>query len=157
MNNVKNNRAQPVGAAAAPGGLCKCLVHKCRAAMGTTLRRARDSRGLTMQITIHSGPKQKDAFACVYVFFTNGHGPWEYFFFVFTFYYLYTPCGSFLFLFFLFRFFFSLYLVDPPRGWALHNTFLFFCLSLNPTHKFRGIFFYSFHLFFPGRKKWRDR
>lgn len=50
--------------------------------------------------------------------------------------YLYTPCGSF------FNF-----LPAPhtlPRGWVLHNTLLFFfCLRMNPTHKFRGIFFDS--------------
>lgn len=131
MNNVKNNRAQPVGAAVAPGGLCKCLVHKCRAAMGTTLCRARDSRGLTMQITIHSGAKQKDAFACVYVFFTNGHGPWEYFFLSL----LSIICTHLVALFsFFFISFFSLSLPSEPslRGWVLHNTFLylFFCLSI---------------------------
>lgn len=125
MNNVKNNREQPVGAAAAPGGLCKCLVHKCRAAMGTTLCRARDSRGLTMQITIHSGPKQKDAFACVYVFFTNGHRPWEYFFLSL----LSIICTHLVALFFIS--FFSLSLLHRPSlgGWVFHNTFLFFFLS----------------------------
>lgn len=149
MNNVKNNRAQPVGAAAVPGGLCKCLVHKCRAAMGTTLRRARDSRGLTMQITIHSGPKQKDAFACVYVFFTNGHGPWEYFFCLYFLLFVHT-----LWLFFISFFSFFLHREPSLRGWVLHNTFLFyfFVLVLNLTHKFRGIFFTHF-FFFPGRKK----
>lgn len=122
----------------------------------------RDSRGLTMQINYVALNKRMPLHR---VFFTNGHtyiyGPWEYFldfFFVFTFYYLYTPCGSGS--FFLFFFLYTLFTTGPSElgdGYYTTSfffiiTIVFFCLRMNPAHKFRGIFF-LFLFFSTGRKK----
>lgn len=67
-----------------------------------------------------------------------------------------------LWLWFFFFLFFSLYSLHHrslrARGWVLYNEFffiitiVFFCLRMNPAHKFRGIFF-PFVFFSTGRKK----
>lgn len=125
----------------------------------------RDSRGLTMQINYVALNKRMPLHR---VFFTNGHiyiyiyirTMGVFFRFFFCLYFLLFVHT--LWLWFFFFLFFSLYSLHHrslrARGWVLYNEFffiitiVFFCLRMNPAHKFRGIFF-PFVFFSTGRKK----
>lgn len=124
-------------------------------------------------ITLRALNKRMPLRVCMFFFvffFANGHGPWEFFFrFLSLLFllYLYTPCGSFFFNFFFLPCLLYTYTIHKigrhpslRKGmsafYSIHYTtrlllLYFFCLSTNPTHKFRIIFFYA--RFFFGRKK----
>jgi len=78
-------------------------------------------------------------FLFIYIYIYTHH-----FFCLYFLLYLYTPCGSF------FLIFYQLHIPFRGDGYYTTRYFFFFCLRMNPTHKFRGIFFNSF---FSGRKK----
>lgn len=159
----KQYRTQPVGAARR---LMQMRTHVRTQVLTNAAMWERDSRGLTMQINYVALNKRMPLHR---VFFTNGHiyiyGPWEYFLDSFFLSLLSIICTHLVALVF-FLFFFSILSsppVPPSQGMGIIQrvffiiTIVFFCLRMNPAHKFRGIFFSVWVFFLLDEKNDRDR